>query len=108
MGQVRDVADQLYQGGALLGFSISSVEGEMVHNESFFSDEFAIQAMGYLSDCVQQLMASGRQVERLTVEMDDVVVIFTPITDRDRRGMFIFSRECDLDSCAALLSQLAA
>ena len=108
MGQVRDTAQQLYDNGALLGFAITSAEGEMVHNESFFSDEAAAQALAMLTGCVQQLAASGREVRRLTVELDDVVVIYTHITDRDRHGMFILSRACNLDHAADILAELAA
>ena len=108
MGQVRDIAQQLYDSGALLGFAITSVEGDMVHNESFFSDEAAAQSLAMLTSCVQQLAGSGRAVSRLTVELDDVVVIYTHITDRDRRGMFILSRACNLDHAAETLAELAA
>jgi len=108
MGQVRDTAQQLYDSGALLGFAITSIEGEMVHNESFFSDEAAGQALAMLVGCVQQLTASGRQVKRLTVEMDDVIVVYIHITDRDRHGMFILNRACDLDHVADALAELAA
>jgi hypothetical protein len=108
MGQVRDTAAKLYETGALLGFAITSIEGEMVHNESFFSDEAASQVVATLAGCVDQLMASGRSIERITVELDDVIVIFTHITDRDRHGLFILSRTCDLDQSAADIAELAA
>ncbi len=108
MGQVRDTAQQLYDSGALLGFTITSIDGEIVHNESFFSDEAAAQALTMLVGCVQQLAASGRQVKRLTVELDAVIVISTHITDRDRHGMFILSRACNLDLAADALAELAA
>jgi len=108
MGQVRDTAQQLYKSGALLGFTITSLEGEMVHNESFFSDEAAGQALEMLVGCVSQLTASGRHVKRLTVELDDVIVIYIHITDRDRHGMFILSRAYDLDHTADALAVLAA
>lgn len=108
MGQVRDTAQQLYDSGDLLGFTITSLEGEMVHNESFFSDEAAAQALNTLVGCVEQLGASGRTVNRLTVELDDVIVIYTHINDRDRHGMFILSRECALDEAAEAISALAA
>ena len=108
MGQVRDTAELLYKSGALLGFAVSNAEGTIVHNESFFSDEAASQALTTLVQCVAQLATSGRAVNRLTVELDDVVVIYTQITDGDRHGMFILSRACDLDSTASSLSTLAA
>jgi len=108
MGQVRDTAEQLYESGALLGFTISSVEGEMVHNESFFSDEAATQVILTMIECINQLTTSGRMVKRLTMELDDVIVIFTQITDRDRLGMFILSRSCSLDAAAEAISVLAA
>jgi len=108
MGQVRDTAEKLYETGALLGFSIASIEGEMVHNESFFSDEAALQAIATLTGCVDQLIASGREIQRLTVELDDVIVIYTHITDRDRHGLFLLSKTCDLDQSAADIAALAA
>lgn len=108
MGQVRDTAAKLYETRALLGFAITSIEGEMVYNESFFSDEAANQVMTTLVGCVNQLMESGRGVERITLELDDVIVIYTPITDRDRHGMFILAKTCDLDQSAADIAELAA
>ena len=108
MGQIRDIAQQLYDSGALLGFTITSIEGEMVHNESFFSDEAASQALATLVGCIEQLAVSGREVKRLTVELDDVVVIYSHIKDRDRHGMFILSRSCNLDQSANALAELAA
>jgi len=108
MGLVRDTAEQLYESGALLGFTISSAEGEMVHNESFFSDEAATQVMLTMIGCVDQLTTSGRMVKLLTMELDDVIVIFTHITDQDHRGMFILSRSCALDTAAETISVLAA
>lgn len=108
MGQVRDTADKLYETRALLGFAIGSHEGEMIHNESFFSDDAATQVILTLKGCVDQLAVSGRIVKRLTMELDDVVVIYTHITDRDRRGIFILSRDSKLDPSADLISELAA
>lgn len=108
MGQVRDTAESLYQSGALLGFAIASQEGEMVYNESFFSDEAALNAIGIISGCVHQLGESGRNVKRLTVELDDVIVIYVHVADRDRLGMFILERGCDLDRAAGALAELAA
>ena len=108
MGQTRDIAEQLYETGALVGFTISTNEGEMIHNESFFSDEAANQVVLTLMGCVDQLAASGRIVKRLTMELDDVIVIYTHITDRDRRGVFILSRSCHLDTTADLISELVA
>ncbi|NWK55824.1 hypothetical protein HW115_09395 [Verrucomicrobiaceae bacterium N1E253] len=108
MGQVRDTAQKLYESNSLLGFAITSLEGEMVHNESFFSDEAAGQVIATMVGCVEQLAASGRTVKRLSVEMDDVIVIYTHITDRDRHGMFILSRSCPLDAAADAIAELAA
>ena len=108
MGQVRDTAAILYEAQALLGFSLVSIEGEMIHNESFFSDEAALQVAATLVGCMDLLVASGREVQRLTVELDDVIVICTHITDRDRYGLFILTRTCDLDQSAAYIAALAA
>jgi len=108
MGQVRDTATKLYEAQALLGFFIVSIEGEMLHNESFFSDEAALQVMTTLAGCINQLVASGREVLRLTVELDDVILICTHITDRDRYGLFILRRTCDLDNSAADIVALTA
>jgi len=108
MGAVRDTADELYKNNALLGFAITNNEGEIIHNESFFCDEFAAQAMATFKGCVDQLAVSGRVVNRLTVELDDVIIIFTPISDQDRRGMFILKRSCHLDTAAATLEALVA
>jgi hypothetical protein len=108
MGQVRDTVEQLYETGALLGFAISDSNGEMIHNESFFSDEAASRTIATLMGCADQLAASGRSIKRLTVELDDVIVIYTPITDRDRRGVFILPRSGNLDESAEKITQLAA
>lgn len=107
MGQVRDTAQSLYQSGSLLGFAIASNEGEMIHNESFFSDEAANQALSTLASCTDQLIQSGRNVSRLTVGMDDVTVIYSRIHDRDRRGMFLIDPSQDLDAAASQISELA-
>lgn len=108
MGQVRDTAAKLYEARALLGFAITNTAGELDHNESFFSDEAALQVMNTLSDCVDQLFSSGRGVQRLTVELDDVIIIYSPVTDRNRHGLFILTKTCDLDESAADIAELAA
>jgi len=108
MGVVRDTTDDLYKSDALLGFAISSEEGELIHNESFFSDEAAHQALTTFRGALDQLAVSGRVVNRLTVELEDVLVIYMSINDQNRRGMFIFKRSCDLDGAAKVLDALAA
>lgn len=108
MGVLRGIANKLYESGALLGFAITSIDGEVVHNESFFSDEAAGKAMATMAGCVEQLAVSERKVKRLTIELDDVVVIFIHITDRDRYGMFIFTRSCSWNEVAVKLAELSA
>ena len=108
MKQVKDTAEKLYEARALLGFSIVNNQCEMVHNESFFSDEAALQVITFLVECMDQLVASGRAVKRLTIELDDVIVICTPIREQNRYGLFILTRTCDLDQSAADIAILAA
>ena len=108
MGLVRDTADQLYESDSLVGFVIASDSGDILHNESFFSDEAAQYAITSLISSVDQLALSDRHVKRLTIELDDLLIIFTHITDQDQRGMFLISKSCDLDQAAKTLEVLAA
>lgn len=102
---VRGHLQPLYEDASLLGFAVCDDDGEVLRNESFLSDEGASKAVKtFLSNC-QQMAESGRSVYRLTTEMDDITVIFHCI-DKGQ-GMFILSSDCDLDTAADLIAELA-
>jgi len=102
---MREHLKPLYDSCSLLGFAVCDDDGEIMHNETFLSHEAASKGTKtFLSNC-QQLAESGRSVYRLTVEMDDITVIFHCI--EQGQGMFILSSECDLDAAADLIAQLA-
>ena len=102
---VRGHLQPLYEDASLLVFAVCDDDGEVLRNESFLSDEGASKAVKtFLSNC-QQMAESGRSVYRLTTEMDDITVIFHCI-DKGQ-GMFILSSDCDLDTAADLIAELA-
>lgn len=92
----------LYDDGSLLGFSICDDHGVIVHNESFFSDEAAWQATAPFTRCSRQLGKAGRVVKRMTVQMEDVILIYGKL----EQGHALFSLDpgCDLDAVAEVLS----
>lgn len=102
---IRAHLQPLYESGDLLGFAVCDDDGEVINNETFLSQEAASKATKtFLSNC-QQLAESGRSVYRLTLEMDDVIVIYHCI--EEGQGMFILSSDCDLDTAADLIAKLA-
>ena len=104
-GAMREHLKPLYESGGLLGFAVCDDDGEVIHNESFLSHKGASKAtQTFLSNC-QQMAESGRSVYRLTVEMDDITVIYHCI--EKGQGMFILSSDCALDEAADLIAQLA-
>jgi len=102
MEEIRKMVKVLYDTGDLLGFSVCGKEGVCLHNESFLSDEAVQKATAPFIRCVQELEMAGRTVERLSVELDDVVLIYGRLPDG--HALFILDRECDLDAAAEVLS----
>jgi len=103
--KIREHLQPLYDSAALLGFAVCDDDGEIVYNETFLSNEGAAKAAKlFLSNC-QQMGESGRSVYRLTVEMDDIIVIYHCINDG--QGLFILSSDCDLDASAEKIAELA-
>ena len=102
MEEIRNMVKPLYESGELLGFSICGDDGACVYNESFLSDEVAVRATAPFIDCVKELGDSGRTVNRLSVELDDVILIYGRLPEG--HALFTLGRECDLDAVAEVLS----
>ena len=60
MEEIREMVQPLYDAGDLLGFSIYSDGGEVLHNESFFNDEVAWQATAPFVRVVRQMEKAER------------------------------------------------
>ncbi|MCP5537406.1 MAG: hypothetical protein H7A51_14385 [Akkermansiaceae bacterium] len=102
MEAIRARLQALYDSGDLLGFSICSDAGVVVHNESFFSDEAAWQATAPFVNVMRKMKKAGRDVHRLTVELDDVTLIYGCL--EQGHALFTLNRQCDLDAAAAVLT----
>ncbi|MBT8037731.1 MAG: hypothetical protein KJO21_09320 [Verrucomicrobiae bacterium] len=87
--------------GALLGFSLCGDDGEVIHNESFLSDQAAAKATQLFIEGVKELVAAQRVVNRLIVELDDVILIYGRIAEA--HALFTLERGCDLDAVAAVI-----
>lgn len=92
----------VYDSGDLLGFSICGDAGEVIHNESFFNDEVAWQATAPFVNVMRQMKKAGRDVNRLTVELDDVTLVYGRL--EQGHALFTLGRDCDLDAAAAVLA----
>ncbi len=101
MNQIKEKVQPLYESGDLLGFSVFGDTGKSVHNESFFSDEFAWQATLPFVSVMQKMKRAGRNVKRLTVELDDVTLIYRKLDEG--HSLFTLRRACDLDTAAEML-----
>lgn len=102
MDEIRDMVRPLYEAGDLLGFSVCADDGEVIHNESFFSDEVAWQATVPFVNVMRRMKKSNRIVNRLTVELDDVTLIYGRLDQG--HALFTLRSECDLDTAADVLS----
>lgn len=101
MDQIKEMVQPLYDSGDLLGFSVFGDRGEALHNESFLCDETAWLATKPFIDIVQKMDRAHRSVNRLTVELDDVILIYRQINQG--HTLFAVSKTCDLDSAVAVL-----
>ena len=102
MEKIREMVQPLYDVGDLLGFSICNDAGEILHNESFFNDEVAWQATAPFVRVIREMEKAERTVNRLTVELDDVVLIYGKL--EEGHALFTLGRRCDLDRAAEVLS----
>lgn len=102
---VREHLEPLSASGALLGFAVCDGDGAVLANETFLSHEGAEKAAQIFISSCRQMAESGRGVYRVTVEMDDVIVIYHCIAQG--QGMFVLSSDCDLDTAAAKIAELA-
>ncbi len=102
MDQIKQMVQPLYDSGDLLGFSVCGDTGESVLNESFFSDEVAWQATVPFVNVMRKMTKADRVVNRLTVELDDVTLIYGRL--EEGHALFTLRRSCDLDAAAAVLS----
>ena len=102
MEQIKKMIQPLYDSGDLLGFSICGEEGELIHNESFFSDEGAWQATLPFVNVMLGLEKGNRSGIRLTVVLDDTTLIYKKL--EQGHALFALRSACDLDAAAAVLS----
>jgi hypothetical protein len=102
MEQIKEMVQPLYDSGDLLGYSVCGDTGEMIHNESFFSDKRAWQATLTFVNVILGLEKADRIGIRLTVELDDVTLIYQKLDQG--HALFTLRSSCDLDTAAAVLS----
>jgi hypothetical protein len=102
MEEIRKMVQPLYDDGDLVGFSICGDTGEIVYNESFFSDEVAWQATAPFVRVMRQMQKADRVVNRLSVELEDVILIYGKLDEG--HALFTLDRDCDLDRVAEVLS----
>ncbi len=101
LSQIVELVEPLYQNGDLLGFSVFNQEGKALHNESFFDDHRAWQATLPFVNVVRQLGKATRVVGRLTVELEEITLIYRNINEG--HALFYFRVKCDLDAAADAL-----
>lgn len=101
MNQIKEMVKPLYDSGDLLGFSVCGDTGEVVHNESFFSDEFAWKATEPFVILKLKMQKARRTVTRLTIELDDVTLIYRKLDVG--HALFTLRTACDLDTVATAL-----
>ena len=101
MDQIKEMVQPLYDSGDLLGFSIFGERGEAILNESFLCDETAWLSTRPFVDIIQKLDRAHRSVNRLTVELDDVILIYKEINNA--HVLFALSKTCDLDAALSIL-----
>ena len=102
MEEIREMVQPLYEAGDLLGFSICGDAGEIVHNESFFNDEVAWQATAPFVRVMRQMEKADRIVNRLTVVLDNVVLIYGKL--EEGHALFALGPRSDLDRAAEVLA----
>jgi hypothetical protein len=102
MNQIKEMVKPLYDSGDLLGFSVCGDTGSMIYNESFFNDELAWRATVPFISVTLKLGRAGRIATRLTVELDDVTLIYKQFDQG--HALFFLRSACDLDTAAAVLS----
>ena len=102
MENIREKVQPLYESGDLLGFSICGNAGEVLHNESFFSDEVAWQATAPFVRVGRQMEKADRTVKRLTVELESVTLIYSQI--EAGHALFTLDKGSDLDTAAKTLA----
>lgn len=102
LSQILEMVKPLYEKGDLLGFSVCDDDGKSIHNESFLCDERAYQATFPFIAAFNQLKRATRLVERITVELDDVILIYRKI--EEGHALFSLRRNCDLDTAAEALN----
>ncbi len=102
LDEIKEMVKPLYESGDLLGFSVCGDNGKLVHNESFLNDEHAWFATLPFIATAKQLAKATRTVGRLTIELDDVTLIYREI--EDGHALFTLKINCDLDTAAAALN----
>ena len=98
---IKKIVETLCAKGDLLGFSFFSDIGELEHNESFLSDERAIESAGFFMACRLNIMKSERRLMRTTIELDDVILMYCRLCDG--HVVLTFDTDCDLDAAAKMI-----
>ena len=95
---IRELVQPLYDNGDLLGFSLYNDEGALEHNESFLSDEMAIKSAGLFIETRLKILKSARRLMRMTVELDDVILMYCRLDEG--HVIFTFDADSDIDFAA--------
>ena len=98
---IRKRLESLYANNSLLGFTLFNDQGTLIHNESFTSDSVANSTVSLFMNCRLSLMKSGRKVQRFTIELDDIILIYCLI--EEGHAVFTLDRQCDLDAAAQII-----
>lgn len=102
LDEIHEMVKPLYESGDLLGFSVCDESGNTIHNESFLNDENAWFATLPFIATLTKLDKATRKVVRLTIELDDVTLIYRKI--EEGHALFTLRRNCYLDDAAAALN----
>ncbi|WP_435893232.1 hypothetical protein [Oceaniferula spumae] len=102
---IREHLQPLYKSGELLGFAICDGDGEIFQNDTFLSHEGLQKAITAFRESGAQLAESGRAVHRMSVEMDDIILVYHGV--KAGEGLFVLSSDCQLDQASTLIAALA-
>lgn len=103
---MREHLKPLYESGDLLSFALTNDDGDVLYNESFLSKEGVHKAVATFVSNEKQLTGSGRRLLRMTVEMDDIIVIYRSV--EQGQGLFILASDGSIDASVKLIDELAS
>jgi len=101
MDHIKEQIQPLYDSRELLGFSIFEKSGNMLINESFLDDRLAWKATKQFIMVHGGMLKATRKVQRLTVKLDDVILIYRSI--EKGHALFSLSPSCDLNHAVEIL-----